>query len=94
MYKGYRDPFPGSYAVGFVEFTEEFLVHTIICRECCGTGFSVDSLVTKKMYQKIIGMQKKFTQFGWFAAAILFYKVLNETLHLSLYMERDSVLIY
>ena len=42
-------------------------------------GLDIDSLVTKKMYPKIIGMQKKFMQFGWFAAAILFYKVLNET---------------
>ena len=33
-------------------------------------------------------------QFGWFAAAILFYKVLNETSQLSLYMESDLVLIY
>ena len=32
-------------------------------------------------------------QFGWFAVAILFYKVLNETLQLSLYMESESVLI-
>ena len=39
-------------------------------------------------------MRKKFMQFGWFAAAILFYKVLNETSQLSLYMESDSVLIY
>ena len=54
----------------------------------------VNSSVTKKMYPKIIGMQKKFMQFGWFAAAILFYKVLNETSQLSLYMECDSVLIY
>ena len=33
-------------------------------------------------------------QFDWFAAAILFYKVLNETSQFSLYMESDSVLIY
>ena len=33
-------------------------------------------------------------QFGWFPAAILFYKVLNETSQLSLYMESDLVLIY
>ena len=46
------------------------------------------------MYPKIIRMQKKFTQFGWFAAAILFYKVLNETSQFSLYMESDSVLMY
>ena len=46
------------------------------------------------MYPKIIGMRKKFTQFGWFAAVILFYKVLNETSQLLLYMESDLVLIY
>ena len=57
-------------------------------------GSGVDSLVTKKMYPKISGMRKKFTQFGWFAAAILFYKVLNETSQLSLYMENALVLIY
>ena len=39
-------------------------------------------------------MRKKFMQSGWFAAAILFYKVLNETSQFSLYMESDSVLIY
>ena len=33
-------------------------------------------------------------QSGWFAAAILFYKVLNETSQLSLHMESDSVIIY
>ena len=38
-------------------------------------------------------MRKKFMQFGWFAVAILFYKVLSETLQLSLYMESESVLI-
>ena len=54
----------------------------------------VDSLATKKMHPKIIGIQKKIHQFGWFAAAILFCKVLNETSQLSLYMESDLVLIY
>ena len=57
-------------------------------------GSGIDSLVTKKMYQKSIGLRKKFMLFGWFAAAILFYKVLNETLQLSQYMESDLVLIY
>ena len=59
-----------------------------------GQGSGIDLLVTKKMYPKIIGMRKKFTQFGWFAAVILFYKVLNETSQLLLYMESDLVLIY
>ena len=36
-------------------------------------GSGVDSLVTKKMYPTITGVQKKFTQCGWFAAVILFY---------------------
>ena len=38
--------------------------------------------------------QKKLTQFGWFAAVILFHKVLNETSQLSLFTESDSVLIH
>ena len=54
----------------------------------------IDSLVTKKMFPKIIGMQKKIMLFGWFATAILFYKVLNKTSQLSLCIESDSVLIY
>ena len=54
----------------------------------------IDSLVTKKMFPKIIGMQKKIMLFGWFATAILFYKVLNKTSQLSLSIESDSVLIY
>ena len=54
----------------------------------------IDSLVTKKMFPKIIGMQKKIMLFGWFATAILFYKVLNKTSQLSLFIESDSVLIY
>ena len=50
-------------------------------------------------YTKVTGTRfqeykKKFMQFGWFAAAILFCKVLNETSQLSLYMESDLVLIY
>ena len=57
-------------------------------------GSGIDSLVTKKMYPKIIVMRKKFMQSGCFAAAILFYKVLNETSQLSLHMESDSVIIY
>ena len=48
----------------------------------------------KKCIQRLLEYKKKFMQFGWFAAAILFYKVLNETSQLSLYMESDSVLIY
>ena len=55
-------------------------------------GSGIDSLVTKKMYPKIIVMRKKFMQSGWFAVAILFYKVLNETSQLSLHMESDSVI--
>ena len=39
-------------------------------------------------------MPKKLTQFGWFAAVILFHKVLNETSQLSLFTESDSVLIH
>ena len=54
----------------------------------------VDSLVTKNIHPKIIGIRKKFTPLGWFAPAILFYKVLNKTSQLSLYMESDSFLIY
>ena len=46
------------------------------------------------MYPKIIGIRKKFAQLGWFAPTILFYKVLNKTSQLSLYMDSDSFLIY
>ena len=56
-------------------------------------GSGVDLLVTKKNIPKDYGiMKKKFMQFCWFAAAILFYKVLNETSQLSLYS--NLVLIY
>ena len=57
-------------------------------------GLSIGSLVTKNIYPKVIGMQKEFMQFGWFAAVILFHKVLNETSRLSLFTESHSVLIY
>ena len=71
-----------------------FLCMLLFAENVVKQGSGVDSLVTKKMYPKIIGVRKKFTQFGWFAAAILVYKVLNKTSQLSLYMENDSVLIY
>ena len=94
IYEGYGDSFPGSCAVGFVEFSEEFWCMLLFAENVVEQGLGIDSLTTKKMYSKIIGMRKKFTQFGWFAAAILFYKVLNETSQLSLYMKSDLVLKY
>ena len=77
-----------------LNFLRNFWCMLLFAENVVEQGSGVDSLVTKKMYPKISGMRKKFTQFGWFAAAILFYKVLNETSQLSLYMESDSVLIY
>ena len=53
-------------------------------------GLGVGSLVTKKIYQKIICMRKKIMQFAWFAAVILFHKVLNETSQLFLHTKSDS----
>ena len=79
---------------GLSNFLRNFWCMLLFAENVVEQGSGVDSLVTKKMYPKIIGMRKKFTQFGWFAAAILFYKVLNETSQFSLYMESDSVLIY
>ena len=79
---------------GLSNFLRNFWCMLLFAENVVEQGSGVDSLVTKKMYPKIIGMRKKFTQFGWFAAAILFYKVLNETSQLSLYMESDSVSIY
>ena len=94
IYEGYGDSFPGSCAAGLIEFSEEFSVNAITSRECCGTGFGRWLVSYQKMYPKIIGMRKKFPQYGWLAAAILFCKVYNKTWQLSLYMESDSVLIY
>ena len=79
---------------GLSNFLRNFWCMLLFAENVVEQGSGVDSLVTKKMYPKIIGMRKKFTQFGWFAAAILFYKVLNETSQFSVYMESDSVLIY
>ena len=79
---------------GLSNFLRNFWCMLLFAENVVEQGSGVDSLVTKKMYPKIIGMRKKFMQFGWFATAILFYKVLNETSQLSLYIESDSVLIY
>ena len=79
---------------GLPNFLRNFWCMLLFADNVVEQGLGVDSLVTKKMYPKIIGMRKKFMQFGWFATAILFYKVLNETSQLSLYIESDSVLIY
>ena len=79
---------------GLPNFLRNFWCILLFAENVVEQGLGVDSLVTKKMYPKIIGMRKKFMQFGWFATAILFYKVLNETSQLSLYIESDSVLIY
>ena len=79
---------------GLSNFLRNFWCMLLFAENVVEQGSGVDSLVTKKMYPKIIGMRKKFMQFGWFAAAIQFYKVLNETSQLSLYMESDSVSIY
>ena len=79
---------------GLSNFLRNFWCMLLFAENVVGQSSGVDSLVTKKMYPKIIGMRTKFTQFDWFAAAIPFYKVLNETSQLALYMESDSVLIY
>ena len=79
---------------GLSNFLKNFWCMLLFAENVVGQGSGIDLLVTKKMYPKIIGMRKKFTQFGWFAAVILFYKVLNETSQLLLYMESDLVLIY
>ena len=77
-----------------LNFLRNFWCMLLFAENVVEQGSGIDLLVTKKIYPKIIGMQKRFTQFGWFAAGIVFYKVLNETSQLSLYMESDSVLIY
>ena len=79
---------------GISNFLRNFWCMLLFAENVVEQGSGIDSLVTKKMYQKSIGLRKKFMLFGWFAAAILFYKVLNETLQLSQYMESDLVLIY
>ena len=53
-----------------------------------------DVIVTHKMYPKIIGFRKDWTNYGTIATAHLFFKVLSETSALSLIMETNSVLIY
>ena len=53
-----------------------------------------DVIVTCKMYPKIIGFHKDWTNYGTIAIAHLFFKVLSETSALSLIMETDSILIY
>ena len=60
---------------GLSNFLRNFWCMVLFAENVVEQGSGVDLLVTKKMYPKIIGIRKKFTQFGSFAAAILFYKV-------------------
>ena len=79
---------------GLLNFLRNFWCMLIFAENVVEQGSGVDLLVTKKNIPKDYGiMKKKFMQFCWFAAAILFYKVLNETSQLSLYMESNLVLI-
>ena len=79
---------------GLSNFLINFWCMLLFTENFVEQGLGVGSLVTKKIYRKVIGMPKKLTQFGWFAAVILFHKVLNETSQLSLFTESDSVLIH
>ena len=52
-----------------------------------------ESLVTKEMYPKIIGL-KKWRELKFLASANTFFCVLNETAHKSYLMEGDTAMIY
>ena len=53
-----------------------------------------ESLVTKKMYPKIIGFKKKWKELKFLASANTFFGVLNETAHVFYLMEGDAAMIY
>ena len=46
------------------------------------------------MFPKLVGFRKKWSKFLFIATANLYFKVLNESAHLSLLMESDGIMIY
>ena len=57
-------------------------------------GNENERLVTKEMFPKIVGFQKKWSKFFFIATANLYFEVLNKTAHLTLLMKSDGIMIY
>ena len=75
-------------------FIRNFVISAFFVENVEEQGSGKDSLVTKEMYPKIVGYQKKWLKLEFLASANMFYRILNETGHLSLIMESDTALIY
>ena len=57
-------------------------------------GSGKESLVMNEMYPKVIGFKKKWRELKFLASATTFFRVLNETTHLSYLIEGDTAMIY
>ena len=65
IYEGYRDLFPGSCAASLSNFLRNFWCMLLFAENVVGQGSGIESLVTKKMCPKIIGMRKKKIHAVW-----------------------------
>ena len=52
-----------------------------------------EELITKEIFQKIVGFQKIWSKFLFVVTANLYFEVLIETAHLSLLTESDGITI-
>ena len=86
--------FQAHFHRGLSNFIRNFLTFLLFTENAEKQGMGKDVIVTHKMYPKIIGFRKDWTNYGTIATAHLFFKVLSETSALSLIMETNSVLIY
>ena len=75
-------------------FLRNFVVTVLFGENVEEHGSGKGSLVTKEMYPRIIGFRKKWSKLQFLASANMFFRVLNETGHLSLLMEADTAMIY
>ena len=79
---------------GLSNVIRNFLTFILFTENAEEQRMGKDVIVTRKVYPKIIGFRKDWTNYGTIATAYLFLNVLSEISALSLIMETDSVLIY
>ena len=75
-------------------FFRNYLVTMMFAENVEEQGDGNERLVIKEMFPKLIGFRKKWSKLPFIATANLYFEVLNETAHLSLLMESDSIMIY
>lgn len=79
---------------GLSNFLRNLLCFLLFCENVEEAGSGKDAIVTKKMYPKIVGFRKEWSNYKTIATANLYFQVLCETSRLCLTMESNSVLIY